>query len=108
MIHTADLVDKDQAPDPHQMSHLKAACEDPTERTLLLVTDETCLNLYLPTKLPGGCWSNVARNYPYNRPSAEQEQRNAYIPLGPRDNFAFVSDSERLPASTRPVLLNFV
>ncbi|CAN0261209.1 unnamed protein product [Ectocarpus sp. 12 AP-2014] len=109
MIHTADLVDKDQAPDPNQqMSHLKAACEDPTERTLLLVTDETCLNLYLPTKLPGACWSNVARNYPYNRPSAEQEQRDAYIPLGPRDNFAFVSDSERSPASTRPVLLNFV
>lgn len=51
---------------PTQVSHLKAACEDLTERTLSLISDETCRAIALPPRLPTACWANVLRHYPYN------------------------------------------
>lgn len=38
--------------------------------------------------------------------SPDVETRNAYVPLGPRDNFPFVGASRRKLASARPLLFN--
>lgn len=51
---------------PLQVSHLKAACEDTSERTLLVITDELCSKRSLPVGVPSACWPNVVRHYPFN------------------------------------------
>lgn len=38
------------------------------------------------------------------RPEGDYEL--SYMPLGPRDTFAFVEPEKRLPTSTRPVFVN--
>lgn len=60
-----------------QVSHLKAACEDTSERTVLFITDETCVFRQLPSGLPPACWPNVVRHYPYNAPRWENIENDA-------------------------------
>lgn len=51
-----------------QVSHLTAVCQDPLQRIILVMTDETCARLHLPSGVPAACWANVVRQYPYNAP----------------------------------------
>ncbi|CAM9626304.1 unnamed protein product [Scytosiphon promiscuus] len=93
--------------DERQASHLKAACEDESETTVLMVVDETCQYRAQPRKVPVEC-SNFVRIYPSNiiRPGQEEHRRTAYRPLGPRDTFPFIAQERRRPTSARPMLFN--
>ncbi|CAM9874089.1 unnamed protein product, partial [Ectocarpus fasciculatus] len=91
---------------PYQASHLQAACEDPTETTVLIISDETCRTSGLPAGVPPACWSNVVRAFPFNHDRANGQPRRPYLPLGPRDTFPFVSEDRRPIASRRPLFFN--
>lgn len=49
-----------------QVTHLQAACEDPSVRTIMMNTDETCKYTPLSDTLPASCWTNIVRHYPVN------------------------------------------
>ncbi|CAB1096925.1 unnamed protein product [Ectocarpus sp. CCAP 1310/34] len=91
---------------PYQASHLQASCDDPTETTVLIISDETCRTSDLPVGIPPSCRFNVVRAFPFNQDRANGEPRRPYLPLGPRDTFPFVSDDRRPLASRRSLFFN--
>ncbi|CAM9787070.1 unnamed protein product [Ectocarpus sp. 12 AP-2014] len=90
----------------NQASHLQASCKDRTETTVLIISDETCELPELPPGLPPSCRANVVRVFPFNKPRTDGLPRNAFLPLGPRDTFPFVSEDRRPLASRRSLLFN--
>ncbi|CAM9294234.1 unnamed protein product, partial [Hapterophycus canaliculatus] len=91
--------------DEHQASHLKAACEDESENTVIVIVDETCQWSTRRRNVPLEC-SNFVRIYPSNIVRWEEHRRTAHRPLGPRDTFPFIAQGEKLSASARPMLFN--
>ncbi|CAM9390189.1 unnamed protein product, partial [Hapterophycus canaliculatus] len=106
VVHATDLVEEGQELDARQISHLRAACEDPSETTVLFMVDEVCQRPGVPKGMPAACAKNVVRIYPFNTASPEVWSRHAYAPLGPRDTFPFVAKSRRRLASHRRFLFN--
>lgn len=80
-----------------QFSHLQAACDDESEKTVMIIVDEYCVWKLL-RRLPPTCLSYVARIYPFNSGSPGLESREAYIPLGPRSDFDFLAQ-DLVPAA---------
>lgn len=59
------------------MSHLKGACEDISESTVLLAKYDRKMEFRLIWATPPACWSNVVLPYPYNMPPTVEK-----IPIG--------------------------
>ncbi len=51
----------------NQLSHLRAACDDRSETTVVIMVDETCREA-LPERLLSTCGLNGVRIYPLNSP----------------------------------------
>lgn len=61
---------------------MEAACQDPSETTVMVISDETCRRGDgLPWGVPTSCWPNVIRAFPFNTPrfvqDCERETRGA-------------------------------
>eukprot|EP00752_Nemacystus_decipiens_P013271 g11759.t1 len=107
IVHVKDFALQFERLDDKQVTHLEAACEDPSETTVLVMSDETCRRGDRPPLgLPPACWSNVVRMFPFNTPRPEGTPEAPYAPLGPRDTFPFVTRGKRRPASDRRFFLN--
>lgn len=49
-----------------QESHLRAACDDKDETTIMVITSEACGKINLPGGVPPACGANVVYTYPFN------------------------------------------
>ncbi len=54
-----------------QVAHLRAACGDANETTVIVTVDETCEFERLPQRYPSICASYVMRVYPFNSERSE-------------------------------------
>ncbi|CAM9736768.1 unnamed protein product [Ascophyllum nodosum] len=94
----------------NKLSHLEASCKDPTETTILIITDETCrADIDFWSAACGSDELQVFLGYPDSNPSPEEAPRHPYIPLAPRDDtFPFIKRSRQIQtlASSRELLFN--